>query len=67
MGKMNLENIAKILAGVGAANWGLVKFMNFDLAAKLIEVASMVPMIDKIVYGAIAAAGVYVLIQAINK
>ena len=54
---------ANILAGVGALNWGLVEFADFNLVTKIAE---FVPVgnITTIVYGIVAVAGGYVLAKA---
>lgn len=56
MVKMDLDSIATILVIVGAINVGLVALFGMDLVAKVVAMIP-VPMIDKIVYGAIGVAG----------
>ena len=68
--RLSFRNKAKVsnlmvpklmVIAIGAVNWGLVAFANgFNLVSK---VASYIPFagVDKIVYGLVAAAGVFVL------
>jgi uncharacterized membrane protein YuzA (DUF378 family) len=53
--------IAAFIASIGAINWGLVAFLNFNLV-EYIQKMTGVEGLDKILYGIIAAAGVYKLI-----
>ena len=67
MAKDTLGMTANILAGVGALNWGLVEFADgLNLVTKLVEVVP-IPNIAKILYGAIAASGIYVLVKVLGK
>ena len=61
MNKM-IETGAKVLAGVGALNWGLAKFVNVD-------VLSYVPsgIINTVVVAVIAASGALVLYLVYQK
>ncbi len=52
----HLGLIAQILMVVGAINWGLVGLLNLDLVVLLL---GSVPLLVKIVYILIGAAGVY--------
>lgn len=57
------STIGFVLAGVGAINWGLAKFVNVDLL-------SYIPGGDMVQTGAVAlitAAGAYVVLQAWDK
>jgi hypothetical protein len=53
--------IAAFIASVGAINWGLVAFLNFNLV-EYVQKISGVEGLDKIIYGIVAVAGVYKLI-----
>lgn len=50
----------KLLAGIGAVNWGLVALFNFDLVAKLLGPMTMPA---RIVYGLIGVAGLLTLLS----
>lgn len=53
--------VAAFIASIGAINWGLVAFLNFNLVEyvhKLVGVEGL----DKIIYGVVALAGLYKLI-----
>lgn len=65
MVKFDLDTTANVLAGVGAANWGLVEFMDTNLVA---TVAGYVPQfpVATVLYGAVAASGLYVLAKALG-
>ena len=56
------DMVAKVLAGVGAANWGTSQFVGFD-------VLGFVPagMIKTVVVALIGLSGFYVLYLAYNK
>lgn len=53
------DSAAYILVAVGAINWGLVKWLNFNAVDTLL---GSVPMIAKYVYLAVGVAGVYALL-----
>jgi hypothetical protein len=57
-----IDTGAKVLAGVGALNWGLVEFLKFDLL-------SFVPagIFSTAVVGAIGLSGAYVLYLLYKK
>ena len=59
MAGMDIDKIATILVIVGAINVGLVAIVGMDLVATVVSMIP-VPMIDKIVYGAIGIAGLLV-------
>ena len=56
------DKLAKILAGIGALNWGLVKFVNFDVLSLL--GAGTIKTVGLI---AVAVSGGYLLYLAIKK
>lgn len=51
---------AKLFAAIGAINWGLVAFMNFNLVA-YIEMLLGNKNVDMVIYGIVAGSGVIVL------
>lgn len=53
-----LDSIAFILVLIGAINWGLIGFFNFDLVATLFGNMSMFSII---IYGLIGLSGLYCL------
>jgi hypothetical protein len=57
---------AKLFAAIGAINWGLVAFLNFNLVA-YIEMLTGNKGIDTIIYGVVAAAGVYLVASCLFK
>lgn len=53
-----LDWIALILIIIGAINWGLVGFLNFDLVAAIFgEMA----VLSRIIYGLVGLSGIYML------
>lgn len=50
--------VSKILAALGAINWGLVAGLEFNLVNALLGAA---PMVEKVVYILVGLAGVMVL------
>ena len=52
--------IVKLIAGIGALNWGLVAFLNLNLVEKALGMGTMAA---KVVYGVIAAAGAMAIIS----
>lgn len=56
--------IAFILVVVGAINWGLVGFFDFDLVAAIFGDAST---LTKVIYDLVGLSGVYMLVSALMK
>lgn len=54
-----LDYIALALIIIGAINWGLIGFFQFDLVAALF--GSMASLISRIIYALIGLAGLYCL------
>ncbi|HEY5713949.1 MAG TPA: DUF378 domain-containing protein [Candidatus Gracilibacteria bacterium] len=54
--------VAKILAAIGAINWGLIGAVDFNLVNTLV---GSVPMLEKVVYILVGVAGVMVLYGAV--
>lgn len=52
-----LDRLALILVIIGALNWGLIGFFQFDLVAALFGGQSAV--LSRIVYGLVGLAGLY--------
>lgn len=57
---------AKLFAAIGAINWGLVAFLNFNLVEYL-NVMSGNKGLDTIVYGVVAVSGAYLLAYCLLK
>ena len=53
-----LDNIVLALIIIGAINWGLVGFFNFDLVASLFGELSA---LSRIIYGIIGICGLYAI------
>lgn len=52
---MDMNKTAVTVASVGAVNWGLVEFLDFNLVSKI-------PIIPaSIIYGAVAISGAYLI------
>lgn len=62
-----LDLTVGILVGAGAVEWGLIKIFNFGIVDKIVSMLSMIPMVDKIVYGAVGIAGVITLVNLFKK
>ena len=53
-----LDNIAFILVLIGAINWGLIGFFEFNLVAALF---GNMTMLSRLVYGLVGLSGLYCL------
>jgi len=62
-----INSIACVLSAIGAINWGLVAFLQFDLVKETAKYLSMIPHLDKIVYGLVAVSGIIVLLAMVMK
>ena len=56
-----LETTAAMLVTVGALNWGLVGLLNIDLVAAVFGRRSA---LSRLVYAAVGASAVYLLVEA---
>ncbi len=54
--------IAGLLSSIGAINWGLVAFFQFNLVEYLYNLLG-VANLDKIIYGVVAVAGIYLFLS----
>lgn len=59
-----LRTLSLILVIVGAVNWGLVGFLNFDLVATIFGLASTV---SRVIYGAVGIAGLILAYKSLAK
>ena len=50
----------KLIAGIGALNWGLVAFLNLNLVEKLLGAETMA---SKVVYGVVGLAGALAILS----
>jgi uncharacterized membrane protein YuzA (DUF378 family) len=53
--------LAKFFAAVGAINWGLVAFLQFNLVEKIANMLP-IPYLNLVIYGVVALSGVMVLL-----
>ncbi|MDD3225032.1 MAG: DUF378 domain-containing protein [Clostridium sp.] len=53
-----LDVIALVLVVIGAVNWGLIGFFQFDLVASIFGTMSMV---TRIIYAAVGICGLYAI------
>ena len=63
-----LNSLALLLASVGALNWGLTAFANFDLVAVIS--GGSASAFAQLLYGLVALAGLYTLymfFQSVSK
>ncbi len=56
--------VIKILAGLGALNWGLVTYMDLNLVSKILGEGTMPA---KVVYTLIALSGLITLISVVKN
>lgn len=57
-----IDIVARALAGVGAANWGLVALAEFDLVAWVFGLGfGEVNAATRVVYGLVGVAGLWVI------
>jgi len=52
-----MDRLALLLVIIGALNWGLIGFFNFDLVATLFGGQSA--LLSRLVYGLVGLAGLY--------
>ena len=60
----SLEVIALTLVIIGALNWGLVGFFNYDLVAAIFGAMSA---ISRVVYAVVGLAAAYLALQKLAK
>lgn len=60
--KNGLDTTLQVTAGVGATNWGLVEFLDFNLVTFIADKVTAIP-VEPIVYGAVAISGVYLIVK----
>lgn len=57
-----IEKVSRLLAAIGAINWGLVSLAEFDLVAAIFGLEfGQTNAATRIVYGLVGLAGVWVL------
>lgn len=56
-----LTLIAHFFAAIGAINWGLVAFVKFNLVEYICQFVPYADL-DKIIYGVVAAAGLWTIV-----
>jgi uncharacterized membrane protein YuzA (DUF378 family) len=57
---------AKLIAAIGAINWGLVAFLKFNVVEYIWRL-TRIPYLNMITYGLIAVAGVVVILSLFCK
>ncbi len=62
MNKM-LVNIACFISALGAINWGLKAFWNFDLVRWVSMFFGGMPYLEKVLYAVVAISGVIALLS----
>lgn len=62
----NIEKAAMILGSVGALNWGLVYWLNFNVVS---FITNFLPVtgVDKIIYGLVGLSGAWALYYAFKN
>lgn len=59
-----MDTVARILAGIGAVNWGLVALAEFDLVATIFGLDfGETNAATRVVYGLVGLAGLWVLVR----
>lgn len=64
MHKSKMKVLSKLLVLIGALNWGLVGFLNFDLVAALFGKKST---LSKLIYSLVGLSGIYLAITYKEK
>lgn len=70
MNGKNVSLVATVLVVVGALNWGLVGFFNYDLVAKLADLVldgNSAVNAARVVYAVVGLAGAYKLADLVNN
>jgi hypothetical protein len=63
--KMNVvDYIATGIVLVGAFNWGLIGFINFNLVEKLL---GMMPLLVRVIYGVVGMSFAYVVVRFVHR
>lgn len=58
---------ALALAGVGAVNWGLQTFANYNVVTSLTNMLPESALIAKIIYGVVAVSGIYTIYYGVKE
>jgi uncharacterized protein len=56
-GGITLRNLALVLVIIGAVNWGLIGFFQYDLVAAIF--GGQLTMVSRIIYAIVGLAGLY--------
>lgn len=64
LGSEELRIVVGIIAGLGALNWGLIEFIDFDLFNDIVSLGSTE---TQLIVGVVAAAGFVVAYNAFQK
>jgi len=57
-----IQWLAGFLSAIGAINWGLVVFFDFDVV-RFTQRRIAIPGLDKILYGLVGLSGLYLLLD----
>lgn len=69
MGVKSLSLVTMVLVVVGALNWGLVGFFDYNLVVELADLVvdgQMLENVVRVVYAVVGLAGVYQLVEMVN-
>lgn len=64
LGSEGVQNLAAIIAGLAALNWGLIEFVSFDL---LQDITPLAGTEYQLTVGVLAAAGALVAYNALQR
>ena len=63
-----IDIVARILAGIGAVNWGLVALAEFDLVAAIFGLEfGQTNAATRVVYGLVGLAGLWVIARLFSR
>ncbi|HRV76166.1 MAG: DUF378 domain-containing protein [Candidatus Nomurabacteria bacterium] len=70
MGNKQLSLVSLVLVVVGALNWGLVGFFDYNLVVELADLVvsgQALENVVRVVYAVVGLAGVYQLVDLVNS
>ena len=62
-----LNVIAMILVFIGALNWGLIGFFNYDLVANLLGGGDMEAVVPRVIYAVVGLSALYAIFGILPK
>ncbi len=69
MSKDKLSLVAAVLVVVGALNWGLIGFFEYNLVAELVGAllsGDAATNVERVIYGVVGLAGVYQAVDLVQ-